>query len=124
MGKHILLVGLGGFIGSVARYLLSTTITKWFPHSFPFGTFVVNVSGCLLIGIIYGLSTRFGWLNQEWRIFLATGICGGFTTFSAFAYESFRLAENSEYLTFAAYTSLSFLICLVAVFFGIAISKL
>jgi len=124
MGKHLLLVGFGGFIGSVARYLLSGAISKWFPHSFPFGTFVVNVSGCLLIGIVYGLATRFGWMTQEWRIFIATGICGGFTTFSAFAYESFRLLETSEYWTFAAYTFLSLLLCLLAVFFGMSLSKL
>jgi CrcB protein len=71
MGKHILFVGLGGFIGSVARYVISTSITKYFPLSFPLGTFVVNVSGCLVIGIVYGLSSRFGWMTQEWRIFLA-----------------------------------------------------
>jgi CrcB protein len=124
MGKHILLVGFGGFIGSVARYLLSGVITKWFPQSFPLGTFVVNVLGCLVIGIVYGWATRFGWMTQEWRIFLATGICGGFTTFSAFAYESFRLLETSEYWTFAAYTFLSLLFCLLAVFFGMAVSKL
>jgi CrcB protein len=83
MSKQLLLVGFGGFIGSVGRYLLSGLITKGFPNSFPIGTFTVNVLGCLIIGVIYGISERFGWLTQEWRLFLATGICGGFTTFSA-----------------------------------------
>jgi CrcB protein len=124
MGKHILLVGLGGFIGSIARYVISTSITKYFPLSFPLGTFVVNVSGCLVIGIIYGLTSRFGWMTQEWRIFLATGICGGFTTFSAFAYESLRLIETSEYWTFVGYTILSLFFCVLAVFFGVGLSKL
>ena len=69
MGKQILLVGFGGFIGSVARYLLSGAITKWFPTSFPIGTFIVNVAGCLFIGIIYGIASRFGWMTQEWKLF-------------------------------------------------------
>ena len=124
MGKQILLVGLGGFIGSVARYLLSGAIAKWFPTSFPIGTFIVNVAGCLFIGIIYGIASRFGWMTHEWKLFLATGICGGFTTFSAFAYEGFRLIETSEYWTFASYALLSLIFCVLAVFFGISLSKL
>ena len=124
MNKQILLVGFGGFIGSVARYLLSGATTKWFTNSFPAGTFIVNVTGCLLIGIIYGVASRFGWMTQEWKLFLATGICGGFTTFSSFAYEGFRLIETSEYWTFASYTLLSLIFCLLAVFFGISLSKL
>ena len=124
MIKQILLVGFGGFIGSAARYLLSGALTKWFPTIFPAGTFFVNVAGCLVIGVVYGIASRFGWLTQEWRLFLATGICGGFTTFSAFAYEGFRLIETSEYWTFAGYTLLSVIFCLLAVFFGVGISKL
>ena len=124
MNKQILLVGLGGFIGSVARYLFSGAATKWFPTSFPVGTFIVNVVGCLLIGIIYGVSSRVGWMTQEWKLFLATGICGGFTTFSAFAYEGFRLIEGSDYWTFAGYTFLSIILCLLAVFLGVGLSKL
>ena len=124
MSKHLLLVGFGGFIGSVGRYLLSSVMTKTFPNSFPVGTFVVNVLGCLIIGVIYGVADRFGWLTQEWRLFLATGICGGFTTFSAFAYEGFRLIETSQYLTFGGYVILSVIICLLAVFFGVALSRL
>ena len=124
MIKQILLVGFGGFIGSAARYLLSGTITKWFLTPFPVGTFIVNILGCLLIGIIYGVASRFGWLTEEWRLFLATGICGGFTTFSAFALEGFKLMEISEYWTFAGYTLLSVIFCLLAVFFGVSISKL
>jgi len=124
MIKQILLVGFGGFIGSAARYLLSGTITKWFLTPFPVGTFIVNILGCLLIGIIYGVASRFGWLTEEWRLFLATGICGGFTTFSAFALEGFKLIEISEYWTFAGYTLLSVILCLLAVFFGVGLSKL
>ena len=124
MNKQILLVGLGGFVGSIARYLISGATTKWFPTSFPIGTFIVNVTGCLLIGIIYGVSSRVGWMTQEWKLFLATGICGGFTTFSAFAYEGFKLLETSEYWTFAGYTILSVILCLLAVFLGVSLSKL
>jgi CrcB protein len=124
MSKQILLVGFGGFIGSAARYILSASVTKWFPGSFPLGTFIVNVAGCLLIGVIYGAASRAGLLTQEWRLFLATGICGGFTTFSAFAYENFRLIETSEYWTFALYTLLSLVFCLLAVFVGTMLGKM
>lgn len=124
MIKQILFVGFGGFIGSVARYILSGTINKWFPTSFPLGTFIVNVAGCLLIGIVYGVANRLGWMTHKWMLFLATGICGGFTTFSAFAYEGFRLIETSAYWTFAGYTLLTVIVCLFAVFLGIGLSKL
>lgn len=124
MIRQLILIGFGGFIGSVGRYLLSSTITKAFSNPFPFGTFTVNVLGCLVIGLIYGISERFGWLTQEWRLFLATGVCGGFTTFSAFAYEGFKLIETSQYLTFVGYVILSVVICLLAVFLGVSLSRL
>lgn len=124
MGKHLLLIGFGGFIGSVGRYLLSSAIAKGLMNPFPLGTFTVNVLGCLIIGVIYGISERFGWLTQEWRLFLATGICGGFTTFSAFAYEGFKLIETSQYLTFAGYVILSVVICLLAIFLGVSLSRI
>jgi CrcB protein len=122
--NNILLAGIGGFIGSAARYVISDVINKWFPQSFPLGTFIVNVSGCLLIGVVYGLAARFGWMTQEWRIFLATGICGGFTTFSAFAHENLRLLETAAYWTVAGYILLTLVFCLLAVFFGIGLTRL
>jgi len=99
-------------LGSIARYLAALLLTKAIPSAFPYGTFGVNIIGCLVIGIVYGLSQRFDWLTPEWRLFLATGFCGGFTTFSSFAYENIALLQDRNYLTFGMYAVLSFVFCL------------
>ena len=122
MNRYVILVGLGGLLGSIARYLLASFITKILPSAFPYGTFAVNVIGCLIAGIIFGLSERFDWL-PEWRLFLATGFCGGFTTFSSFAYESILLLQDKDYLTFTLYGVLSFVLGMAATFVGLALTK-
>jgi len=124
MRYNILLIAIGGLLGSVARYLTVVYITKIFPHPFPFGTFAVNIIGCLIIGIVYGLSLRFLWLTPEWRLLLATGFCGGFTTFSAFALENIQLLEQSNYGTFAMYSISSFVLGLAAVFIGLSLTRI
>jgi CrcB protein len=122
--KIILLVGLGGFIGSVARHLTVTVMTKLFPSAFPYGTFTANIVGCLIIGLFYGLSERLGWLTPPWRFFLVTGLCGGYTTFSSFAYENMTLLKGSDYGTFALYTVGSLSMGLLAVWGGITLAKI
>ena len=124
MNRTIILVALGGLLGSISRYLTVFYFNKLIPSTFPFGTFAVNIFGCFIIGIIYGLSERFNWLTPEWRIFLATGFCGGYTTFSAFAYENIKLLEASNYAMFASYSLISFAAGLLAVFLGLALTKL
>ncbi len=124
MGRIFLLVGAGGFLGSIARYLTAIWLTKSFPSAFPYGTFAANIVGCLLIGVIYGLGQRFEWLTPELRLFLATGFCGGFTTFSSFNLENTFLLQNSNYLTFAIYAISSFAVGLLAVFGGITLTKI
>lgn len=121
--KVALLVGIGGFIGGIGRYLATAYVSRLIQSPFPLGTFLVNVVGCLLIGIFFGLSERFSWMSGEWRIFLTTGLCGGFTTFSAFAYENVRLLQAANYITFAAYAIASLVVCLVATFAGISLVK-
>ena len=123
MDRTIILVGIGGMLGSIARYLIAFFLTRSIPSAFPYGTFAVNVFGCLIIGTVYGLSARFDWLTPEWRFLLATGFCGGFTTFSSFAYENIVLLQDRDYLTFAAYAVLSFVICLSAVFTGLLLTR-
>lgn len=123
MGKTLLIVGLGGFLGSIARYSLSLAMYKFSPVNFPYGTFLVNVLGCLMIGLIFGISEKSTWLNAEWRIFLAVGFCGGFTTFSTFAYENISMLQNSNYTGFFLYTAGSVLLGLLAVLAGLQLTK-
>jgi fluoride exporter len=124
MKTNILLIAIGGLLGSVARYLSVVYFTKLVPGQFPFGTFVVNIVGCLVIGVIYGLSLRYVWFTSEWRLLLATGFCGGFTTFSAFALENIQLLREANYGTFALYSVSSFALGLAAVFMGMSLAKI
>lgn len=117
--KQLILVGLGGMIGSMLRYLTGQIIRL---ESFPYATFTVNILGSLLIGIIMGFAAKQeGFTN--WRLFLATGICGGFTTFSAFAWENLQLLEQERYGTFVAYTGGTLVLGLGAVAIGYWLTK-
>lgn len=121
--KNLLVIFLGGGIGSVGRYVIGTTIQRYFATPFPAGTFIVNITGCLLIGLIYGLSLRYSWLTVEWRLFLVTGICGGYTTFSSFSYEAVNLVREGNIWNFIAYISLSVAVGLLATFGGAALVR-
>lgn len=124
MGRTLLLIGVGGAAGSMARYLVSFYLQKSTTSVFPYGTLAVNLIGCLLIGILFGLSERFQWFTEEWRLFLAVGFCGGFTTFSAFALENVKLLQAGQYTYFLFYTGLSVGVGLLAVVGGTAFAKL
>ncbi|MBS1542445.1 MAG: fluoride efflux transporter CrcB [Bacteroidetes bacterium] len=123
MSRIFLLVGIGGFLGSAARYYSQQFLAKSIPSVLPYGTLAVNIIGCFLIGIIYGLSSRGNVLSPDWRIFLATGFCGGFTTFSAFSYESISLMQDGEYLYLSIYIAASVLFGLAATYLGILLIK-
>ncbi len=123
MGKTIVLIGAGGLMGSICRYLVFLYVTGKISSSFPYATFAVNVAGCFIIGLIYGLAERFQWVTPEWRFFLTTGFCGGFTTFSTFAFENARLLQTSYFMQFALYSFASFVAGLLAVFAGLALAK-
>lgn len=124
MFKYILIVGSGGFIGTVFRYLITRYIQLHSYSVFPWSTFTVNILGSLLIGGIYGLSERENILTSEIRLFLTVGICGGFTTFSSLSSDAFMLLQEREMLRFALYTSLSFFFGLLAVYLGRLLIKL
>jgi len=124
MFKLILIAGTGGFLGTVSRFLTSRYFATYFPSSFPLGTFVVNVIGCFLIGLIYGIAEKGNFLNTEWRLFLTVGFCGGFTTFSAFAAENMAMLRDSEFFNFFLYTGSSIFIGLLATFAGIMLTKI
>lgn len=119
-----MIVGLGGFIGTVARFLISRFFQENVLSVFPWSTFIVNIIGCLLIGIIYGISEKGDVLSPEIRLFLTVGICGGFTTFSAFSNDSFLLIRDQEWVRVALYASLSLFLGLLAVYAGRFIIKL
>jgi CrcB protein len=117
--KQALLVGLGGFIGTIARYLLGSFILQKVPNlKFPLGTFTINLLGCLIIGILAGLAEKRGDFTPDLRLFLFTGICGGFTTFSAFAYEGVFLLRRSETPTALIYAAASVILGFLAVWIG------
>ncbi len=125
--KPLFIIGIGGFIGSIARYLLSNVIQNKFIASldagYPFGTLGVNILGCFVIGIIYGYSLKYT-LTFEWRIFLITGICGGFTTFSAFSVDLIKQIQQGDLINAFTYMLGSILLGLGATWSGILLMKL
>ena len=123
MTLNIVLVGVGGMLGSILRFLAGQFVNPVRHSAFPYGTFAVNVIGSLLIGMVFGLSQRYEWMTPELRVFLAVGFCGGFTTFSAFAYENIVMLQEKDYFTFAIYSVLSFVVCLAATFIGLTLTK-
>ncbi|MGD9977951.1 MAG: fluoride efflux transporter CrcB [Bacteroidales bacterium] len=118
MFRSIFIVGLGGFAGSVLRYLVTRLIQVYSASQFPWGTFVVNIAGSFLMGVFFALSERGNLLTSEWRLFLTVGLCGGFTTFSSLSNDAFLLLQGREFLSVSLYIAFSFFLGLLAVFAG------
>lgn len=123
MSRSILFVAVGGLIGSVGRFLTTSFVVSLLPFTFPFGTFIVNIAGCFIMGAAVGLAERYIWIHHDWRMFLTAGFCGGFTTFSAFAFENIELLLDKSYGTFAAYSIVTFVACLGATFAGLILTR-
>jgi CrcB protein len=123
MIKEILLVGLGGGVGSILRYLGTVYSNKLFHTFFPVGTFFVNILGCFLIGLLIGLIEHQQVLSVNHRLLLVTGFCGGFTTFSAFSAESLALFESGNIIGGGLYITVSVSVGLLAVWLGVLLLK-
>lgn len=119
MMKNLLLVGLGGGVGSIARYLCTRILTT---RDFPLATFIVNVTGCLIIGLLFGLFMRQS-ISESKYLLLLTGFCGGFTTFSAFTLEGNELLKNDKIGLFLLYTGASVILGLGATWLGIRLTR-
>lgn len=122
MIKQLILVGLGGGIGSVFRYLTSVFTAKYYANVFPLATFITNVLGCFVIGILIGYFSNTNPDNNLKLLFI-TGFCGGYTTFSTFAAENITLLQNQNYLTLIAYTLASVIVGFLAVGLGLMLTK-
>jgi len=118
MLKTIIYIGAGSCIGGIARYLLSRWIDSYACGGFPWATFIVNLSGCLAIGLIYGLLDNGFNLSPEMKAFLTVGLCGGFTTFSTFVHENYMLLGSSQQLSLSLYAIASFAAGLMCVHAG------
>ncbi len=120
MLKNILLVAIGSAVGGALRYAVSLLV-RWSGNGFPWGTFVVNLAGCLLIGCLAGVFSRY--TSQPLNLLLTVGLCGGFTTFSTFSRESLTLLQSGQWWTLAAYVLLSIILGIALTAIGYALAK-
>ena len=123
MFKAMIIAGLGGFIGTCLRFLTGKFFHAVPTSAFPWGTFSVNVIGSFLIGIFFGLAERSNVISPSMNVFLITGFCGGFTTFSSFADDMYLMLQQRHWLSFGLYVGLSFLLGLAMVWLGRSMVK-
>lgn len=124
MIKSMLIVGLGGFAGSSARYLVQRLAAAVLPIAFPYGTFIVNITGALIIGFLYGLADRTQIPGPEYRLLLVTGVLGGFTTFSAFTLDILTLLRGTQYYYAFLYVFATVVLGILATIAGYFIFKI
>ncbi|HKJ78425.1 MAG TPA: fluoride efflux transporter CrcB [Prolixibacteraceae bacterium] len=123
MLRTILLVGTGGFIGSVMRYLVQVLVEKGMSGTFPLGTLIANIAGSFIIGVVFALAEKGNLMSAEWRIFLAVGVCGGFTTFSSFAFNNFTMIKENAFGQLFWNIGGSLFLGILAVYAGIVLVK-
>ncbi len=122
--RALLLVGLGGAIGAMGRYGIGSVVGRFWLSSFPLATLLINVIGSLAMGLFVGLMARFlpAW-QESARLFVAVGLLGGFTTFSAFSLETVLLLERGELLAAGAYVLLSVVVCVIGLYLGLLVTR-
>lgn len=121
--KPLLLVGLGGGIGSICRYLTALLVNRYWKSPFPMATFAINMLGCFIIGILAGIAFKYSWANDNFKLLFVTGFCGGYTTFSTFAFENVSLLQNNNSLVAFLYIGTSIFTGLLAAWLGIYLTK-
>jgi fluoride exporter len=122
--ERVLLVALGGALGTIARYLTSLVAIRWFGPEFPFGTLIVNVSGAFIIGLVQELGTETAVVSDNTRLFVTTGVMGGLTTYSTFSYETIRLMEANAWAQAWINVVVTTTICLGLCLLGIVAGRL
>jgi CrcB protein len=120
--KELLYVFIGGGLGSLVRFLLGKWVNSFHNSNFPFGTFIINIVACFVLGFIIGLADQKQILSPAIRLFLVVGFCGGFSTFSAFSSETLTLIQQGQNSTMLLYVLLSVVVCLIASFGGLLIA--
>ena len=118
------IVGLGSFLGGGFRYLIQKQLTDSIQSSFPYSTLLINITGCFFLGFLLGISNKYDFLSPETRIFLTTGLCGGFTTFSAFSHDNIVLIKNGNFMLAMFYVSLTVLLSFIALYLGNRVTTL
>lgn len=122
--SNIILVALGGALGAVCRYCLGNILNRALGSSFPYGTFIINIFGCLCMGLFMTLIVEKQLLPPSWRLFLCVGLLGGFTTFSSFGYEFLQLLTKGEFINGLCYAGSSLLLGLIAAALGCYTAKM
>lgn len=123
MIKNLLYIALGGGLGSVLRYLIQYAVHKNFPNAFPYGTFLVNIIGCFLVGLLISIVAKEKQMSQHLELLLIVGFCGGFTTFSTFAYEGNSLLGQGRIGYAFLYIGLSVLVGMLFAYLGFRLGK-
>ena len=120
---NYLWIALGAVVGASARYFLSTLIARNFSSAFPYGTLLINITGSFILGLFLVWSTERAIADPRWRLLIAIGFCGSYTTFSSYAFESFSLFEQGHYLLFASNVLANNILCLAGVLAGAMIAR-